>query len=112
MYLERFRSLSPAKRSTNLLKCTFYIRIAKQKWAMFFIKLMPFLMKKDSNTTLVPNENENTFNALSNDPIFYLLSLKIIGKISHSKVRLFSRGLATLKEALSVRPSVGLLVRW
>ena len=53
-------------------------------------------MKKDSNTTLVPNENENTFNALSNDPIFYLLSLKIIGKISHSKVRLFSRGLATL----------------
>ena len=29
-------------------------------------------MKKDSNTTLVPNENENTFNGLSNDPIFYL----------------------------------------
>ena len=46
-----------------------------------------FKRKKESITRLAPNES--TFKGLSNDLRFYLVSLKIIGKISHSKVRLF-----------------------
>ena len=33
--------------------------------------------------------NKSTFKGLSNDLRFYLVSLKIVGKIGHSKVRLF-----------------------
>ena len=46
LYLKRFRSQSSAKRSTILLKCTFFIGIAKLKQATFLLKLMPFLNKK------------------------------------------------------------------
>ena len=43
LYLQRFRSQSSAKRSTILLKCNFFIGIAKLKKATFLLKLMPFL---------------------------------------------------------------------
>ena len=44
-------------------------------------------MKKDSITRLMPNKS--TFRGFSNDLRFYLVSLNVISKICHPKVRLF-----------------------